>query len=215
MLEKDEKKYLKCVINTEKTNEMVDKLISLYWESNGTYVDNDVCDKMFIEGRALFRPAVFQSCMYMYANMEDNYLVLPYPLWDDDQEKYMTGAMDNYNVLSVPISTPNIDMVSYLVEILNYESRESLFPVYYEESLQKQYSRDPITIEMLEIIMDGRNFDLGTLFHIETGGLPLAIRHCVGYDKRSFADYYAEKGETIEHGVKNVVNKYKLYQSKQ
>ena len=67
---------------------MVDKLISLYWESNGSYVDNDVCDKMFIEGRALFRPSVFQSCMYMYANMEDNYLVLPYPLWDDDQEKY-------------------------------------------------------------------------------------------------------------------------------
>ena len=30
----------------------------------------------------------------------------------------------------------------------------------------------------------------------------------------SFAEKYAETGDTFEHGLKTVVNKYKLYQSK-
>ena len=214
MVKKDAKQYLKCVFNTEKTNEMVDKLMTLYWETPGSYISSSGITATFVKGRSLFFTTRLAECFGAFKEMEDNYLILPYPLWDENQEKYMTGAMDNYNVLSVPISTPNVDMVSYLAEVLNYETRETVFPVYYEESLQKQYSRDPLTIEMLEIIMNGRNFDIATMFHTETGGLPLAIRHCVGYDKMSFAEKYAEKGDTFEHGLKTVVNKYKLYQSK-
>lgn len=210
MLAKSEKKTLECVFDTEKTSEMVDKLASLYRENQGSYITDTAAVGTFSAGKALFYNGTMLECILTFKNMEDNYLILPEPLWDESQEKYMTGAQDTYSVISVPITCKNTDMVSYITEVLNYESRNRVFPVYYEETLQKQYARDPITIEMLDIIMEGRNFDLGTMFNREMDCLPLTIRHCVGHYKESFKTVWDGRSFGVTEGVKFVVGKYKL-----
>ena len=208
MLEADTRKVFKLVFDDEKSVEMVDKLSALYWETNGSYNHNDAYTT-FAQGKVLFSPQILGYALSIFRNMEDDYSILPYPLWDEDQDMYMTGAQDNYRVLSIPTTAKNVDMVSYIVEVLNYESRETLYPVYYEESLKKQAARDPETIEMLNIVVAGCNFDLGTMFHHATGGLPLHIRHAVSQQK-SFKEIYDGRSGEYSRGILDVAGRYRL-----
>ena len=140
--------------------------------------------------------------------MQDNYTILPYPMFDEDQEKYMSGAMDNYNVITMPYTCPNKEEVAFITEAMNYYSRQIMYPVYYEESLQKQFTRDPETIEMLDLIMDGRSFDLGTIFNGSVGGIGMMFRGAVSNKTNDFAKYYAQSEEAINTGLNNLIETY-------
>ena len=207
MIEADKRKVFKLVFNTEKAIEMTDKLMDLYWETNGTLA-GETTSAAFFGGRVLFLPDTLNMAIGYFKNMEDDYTILPMPMWDEDQEMYLTGSQDSYNLITVPTTCRNLDMVSYIVEVLNYESRETLYPVYYEESLKKQAARDPETVEMLNIVVAGCNFDLGTMFSQATEGLPLHVRYAVSQQK-SFKELYDSSGNAYDFGIKDVAGKYR------
>ena len=56
---------------------------------------------MFKDGNALFTTTYLEDAFSTFRVMNDDYSILPYPKWDESQEKYMTGAMDNYSVLGI------------------------------------------------------------------------------------------------------------------
>ena len=143
-----------------------------------------------------------------YREMEDDYSILPYPKWDENQEKYMTGAMDNYSVLGMPITVTDPEMVSILTESLNVESYRTLFPVYYEQALQNKYSRDPESIEMLNMLMEGRNFDFSTLFAGQITGISTLFRTVINSKNADFASFYAKTAKIAEKGLEKVLTAY-------
>lgn len=209
MIVHDETEGLKSVFNTEKTAMAVDKLNGLYWENNGSNITN-TCIRKFAAGNALFLTTWFQTCFSTLKDMEEHYTILPYPMFDEDQDGYKAGAMDNYNCISIPFTCTELDMVSYITEVLNYESRRTLYPVYYEQSLQQQYARDPESIEMIDIIMDGRTFDLGTIFTSSMNGISMMIRSAVASKTNDFAQYYGEREEAVNLGIQNILETYEL-----
>ena len=95
------------VFNTEKTVSAAEKISRLYWEMNGSFIPENDSGKpvvMFKDGHALFTTTWLGNAFASYREMENDYSILPYPKWDENQEKYMTGAMDNYSVLGMPIT---------------------------------------------------------------------------------------------------------------
>lgn len=219
MVVQDETDLLKLVYNTEKTAILVDKLTDLYWKQNGSYcpavsdneqltaeeIDNNV-KKQFASGKALFTPNVLSTCLSTFREMEDNYTILPYPMWDEAQDKYLTGSMDHYSVLTVPKTCGDVDMVSYITEVMNYKSREILFPIYYEETFQKQFSRDPESVEMLDIIMEGRWFDLGTMLHESLDAMAMRVRTLVQTQTSFQAGYTSDSN--AKRALKGIVKKF-------
>ena len=200
---------LDCVFNTERTSVAVDKINRLYWENTGSSIHtSNACTKYFAQGKALFHTAWLDYCFWDLRGMEDNYTILPYPMFDENQEKYMSGAMDNYNVITMPYTCPNKDDVAFITEAMNYYSRQIMYPAYYEESLQKQFTRDPETVEMLDLIMDGRSFDLGTIFNGSIGGIGMMFRGAVSSKTNDFAKYYAQSEEAINNGLKSLIETY-------
>ena len=167
IMRRNEEGKPELVFNTEKAVSAAEKISRLYWEMNGSYIpesDSGLPVVMFKDGHALFTTTFLANAFASYREMENDYSILPYPKWDENQEKYMTGAMDNYSVLGIPITVTDPEMVSIITESLNVESYRTLFPVYYEQALQNKYSRDPESIEMINMLMEGRNFDFSTLF---------------------------------------------------
>ena len=209
MIARHETDYIVPVIETEKTYQMVDKLRHLYLKSNGSNT-GDSDEHMianFRNGNAVFATAVLTHCVNRIAGMGDTHTILPYPMWDENQGKYLGGAMDNYSLISVPITCKDPGMVSYLIEVLNYESRENIFPVYYENVL-KNRADDYDSIRMLDLVVAGRSFDLGTLLYEDTQGYPLVVRWAVDGDK-DFSYMYGEIKRQVIAGVKYFVRKYK------
>ena len=203
------------VVNTERMVSAVEKINRLYWELTGSYVpagDYSLPVSMFKDGCALFTTTYLSNAFAGYREMEDDYSILPYPKFDEAQEKYMTGAMDNYSVLGVPITVKDTEMVSILTESLNVESYRTLFPVYYEQALQNKYSRDPESIGMINLLMEGRNFDFSTLFSQQITGISTLFRDVINSRSADFASKYKSLEKASNKGLEKVLDAYEKNQ---
>ena len=204
------------VFQTEKTISAAEKINRLYWEMPGSYVpegDYGIPVTMFAEGKALFTTTYLSQAFSTFREMEDDYSILPYPKYDANQEKYMTGAMDNYSVLGVPITASNTEMISIITESLNVESYKTLFPTYYEQALQNKYSRDEESIEMINLLMEGRNFDFSTLFAGQITGMSTLFREVINSKSGDFASKYASKEKSALAGLEKVLEAYEKNQA--
>jgi len=204
---------LELTIYSEKTVDVIEAIQKLYWQNVGTYIPANPSDygvpiRMFRDGNALFTTTYMSQAFGQLRDMEDDYSILPYPKWDENQEKYMTGAMDNYSVLCIPVTTAETDMVSVLVEALNVESYKTVFPTYFEQSLQQKYARDPESIEMINLLMDGRNFDFSVILTNNIQGLSTMIRTVVNMKTTNFATYYAKSGPAMEKTLSKLLKSY-------
>ena len=197
-------------INTPKTIEAVEKVNKLYWDGVGSYIPDDYMEPihMFRSGNALFTTTYLTNAFSTFRDMTDDYSILPYPKWDEAQEKYMTGAMDNYSVLGVPVTVSDLEMVSLITESLNIESYKTLFPTYYEQALQSKYARDAESIEMIDILMAGRNFDFCTLFSSTIIGIPFMVRELVAGKSTAFASKYKSLEKGAQKGLEKVLKAY-------
>ena len=197
-------------INTPKTIEAVEKVNKLYWDGVGSYIPEDYMEPihMFRNGNALFTTTYLTTAFSTFRDMTDDYSILQYPKWDEAQEKYMTGAMDNYSVLGVPVTVSDLEMVSIITESLNIESYKTLFPTYYEQALQSKYARDAESIEMIDILMAGRNFDFCTLFSSTIIGIPFMVRELVAGKSTAFASKYKSIEKGAQKGLEKVLKAY-------
>lgn len=198
------------VFNTEKTIKAVEIVNQLYWDGVGSYIPGDYSRPIvqFKNGGALFTTTWLANAYSTFRDMEDDYSILPYPKYDEYQENYLTGAMDNYTVLGVPTTATDLEMISIITESLNIESYKTLFPTYYEQALQNKFSRDTESIEMVDILMKGRNFDFVTLFSSNISGMPWLFRSLVASKSNSFASSYASAEKAATIGLDKVVDAY-------
>ena len=185
-------------LNTTKAISAVEKLNSLYWDNAGTYIPENSSEPIshFAQGKALFTTTWLGNAFDNFRTMEDNYSILPYPKWDEEQETYLTGAMDNYSVLGIPMTAQDTEMISILTEALNIESYKTLYLTYYEQALQDKYARDAESIEMIDMIMQGRSFGFVELFISSIPKVPKMFRELVAKKSTDFVSAYtkAEKG---------------------
>ena len=210
IIEADEQGTPQLVFNTPKTLEAVEKINKLYWDGVGSYMPEDYSEpvNMFRAGKALFTTTYLTQAFSTFRDMTDEYSILPYPKWNEEQEKYMTGAMDNYSVLGIPVTVSDLEMVSIITESLNIESYKTLFPTYYEAALQDKYARDAESIEMIDILMQGRNFDFCTLFASTIPGMPWLFRELVASKSTSFASKYSSNEKGALKAIEKIVKAY-------
>ena len=208
----DDENLLELAYSVERTSIAVDKILQLYWKNKGTQIHTvDAFAHMhyFINGRALFATSWLDYCFTGLTNMEDDYIVLPYPMLDEEQDGYYTGMMDNYCVLSVPMIVPDLEMSSVITEALNREAEKQMYPVYYEESLGKKYLNDPEIIAILDTIMEGRRADFGTLFQKQLSGISMGFRYCVNAKENRFAEYYDALSTDMADNLRDIVTQYR------
>ena len=210
IIEADDSGIPQLVLNTPKTIEAIEKVNKLYWDGVGSYIPEDYGEPvaMFRNGNALFTTTYLTQAFSSFRDMTDEYSILPYPKWDEAQEKYMTGAMDNYSVLGIPVTVSDIEMVSLITESLNIESYKTLFPTYYEQALQDKYARDAESIEMIDILMQGRNFDFCTLFASSIPGMPWLFRTLVASKSTSFASQYSTNEKGALKAIEKIIKAY-------
>ncbi len=120
----------------------------------------------FLDGRCLFFFNAISSLDTLRV-MEDDFGVLPCPMFDDTQENYTNnvGAWTS-NCVAIPTSIPeeDIQLSVYLIEALAAVSRSKLTPTYFEQTLQYQISRDDESMRMLDIINANRAPDLSEMY---------------------------------------------------
>ncbi len=142
----------------------------------GDAIWDDCINKAFSEDRVLFMCTGLNR-VSMLREMEGDFGLLPIPKYTDAQESYhCLVSIWASNMISVPISAGDLERTSIIIEALSAESKYTLTPAYYDITLKTKSARDEESAAMLDLIFEGRAFELGNMYG--WGGLfdvPLAL----------------------------------------
>lgn len=99
-----------------------------------------------------------------FRDMEIDFGILPYPKFDEKQDKYLEYVDGHAPLMGVPAMVQNDEKVGAIIEALSYYSYKYVVPAYYDINLKTKFARDDESAEMLDIIMEGRVFDFGYVY---------------------------------------------------
>ena len=125
-------------------------------------------------------------------DLETDYAILPCPKWDEAQQNYYTYVEGSHSIAGVLTTAQDKEFVGCMMEALNAESWKTVRPAYYDSCLKYKGARDEDSVEMLDILMDGRLFDFGYVY----GGWGAAfwLQYCINDENSTdIASYYEKK----------------------
>jgi len=112
------------VFRNQKTIDLVEKLKVLCYGTQGIYTDINYIGNygyaeglgkdMFAQGKAIFCATTLNSSLLYFSNIE-NYGIIPYPKWDENQDTYHTLVGGSHAVLSVLRCAENIEKIGLLI----------------------------------------------------------------------------------------------------
>lgn len=120
------------------------------------------CDISWDENRVLIQ-AIWLNDLEDFREYQSEYGLLPYPMFDESQDKYYTYDDCRHGTFGIPLTSPaeNIEKTGLLLEALSADSHYNLIPKYLDSVVTFKLSRDEDSLEMLDYIMDGRVYDIG------------------------------------------------------
>ena len=125
----------------------------------------------FMNGKALFLSTGIGE-LSMLKSAELDYGVLPWPMYDQSQQDYVSRCGDAW-LHCVPGNTKDPERTSVIMQALAYYSADTVYKAYYENALTSKYVRDPESVEMMQIILSTLSVDLGDTIWFENLRFPL------------------------------------------
>lgn len=185
-------------LNCEKAADITQSMHDLFFNTQGVWNCSDssntgILDK-FVKGTALFCPMEIQ---YLYSELRDynnDYGILPFPKWDETQSEYYSVCDAGCNVLSVPITAQNTEMIGVMVEALSAYAWKTVLPTYYDIALDAKSTRDEESVAMLDIVLNNRIIDFAYLYDGWSGWV-FTLPNFVSSNK-GFASVYASNEKT-------------------
>ena len=192
----------------EKAYDIVARLNVMYHEAPGGYTSGwGTGGTAWKAGNLLVYTGLFQNAM-SYRELEFDFGIIPYPKYDENQDRYYTMSDGAHGGMMVPVTVPNAEDVSIIVEALNAETYKQVVPAYYETSLKTKAARDIESSEMFDLLMESRVFDFGYMYNDALGGLAFTIQEMVSTNSTNTESAYAGKMKAAEKKFERVVDDY-------
>jgi len=198
------------VMNSAKTVSVIEKTVEVLHISMDTYClpgDNwaDI-QRVFESGRALFFGEVLQ-CVIRLRQMDTDFGLVPYPKWDESQEKYISFVAPAAGVYCVPKSASDPDRTGFILEAMAYRSSIDLTPAYFDKVLTGKQFRDEESSDMLKIIKENRVFDLGFIF--DWGKLSSGYRKLAMSSSTDFSSMYEQNSAVAQVEIDKLVESFR------
>lgn len=149
-------------IKSERMIEAVEKINDYVHNSGSVLFPPKNIITNFISGLGLFCGTTLGKAENM-RGMTDDFGILPYPKYNEEQETYHSTSLDEFSNFVVPIDAKNPDMTALLTEALCAESYKLVVPTFYDITLKVKGARDEESSAMIDLIRDGLTFDFGYL----------------------------------------------------
>lgn len=160
-----------CLLSNPKIEEIFTYVSDMCWQTGFWYTkttDSNTywqTESHFQEDRALFADHTFYSTISL-RDMVSDFGIVPFPKYTEDQQEYGVMVEAGTRTMTVPSSVKNPELCGAVLETLHFLSYRDVMPAYYEVTLKQKVSRDSVSSQMLDIIMDSICYDLGmTMFN--------------------------------------------------
>lgn len=215
MIEVNAEGGLDVVFITEKTMDALEKVFALYNENTGTFNPGswktDECNNIFKNSNCIFTAGTLNSARNVFADVNFNLGILPYPKWNEEQDKYYSLASDCFSVLIFPINLPEseYEFLGTVTEALTIFTSRDVAPVFYDSALKGRYSMDRNTSEIVDLIMKGRRFDFAFQYGNQLQ-VAYMFRNEVINKTKNLASTYAKSEKLVNKNIEKVAANYGL-----
>lgn len=155
-------------VDTPKMQELVDKVRILAHEGNRCILTD--YNTQYEQGRDVFKAgrlmiwAMSVDSAASLRDMEIDFGLIPYPLYDEAQTDYHTHVDAWNGMLCIGKTAQDTERTGIIVEAFAAETYKMVMPVYYEKALGDKYLRDETSVQMMDILFDGIIYDFGYIF---------------------------------------------------
>ena len=198
------------LMDSQRSIDILDRLNAIMKSDDAYCTDGDSAHasdsqfkiSFFVQSRALFAAAPLQWGVLSFRDMSDDYAILPYPKYDEAQDKYYThmNSFFPYGV-AVPVTNTRPQETGAVMESLAYLSHTTILPLIHDVVLKEKVARDEQSKKMLDILYENVKIDLNTVY--DFGGSASLLREYAVGESDDFASAYAK----IEKKVTGAVEK--------
>ncbi len=154
----------------DRTISAIERVTELTCNTDTAFYCNDLNDwsasgNSFRGGYALFMTSFPHSLATLSESCEFDYGVIPFPKYDESQEKYNALADLWCMMFGVPACAGDPAFSAFMLEALSYSSMTTSLPAYYEISCKKKYTYDEDSARMLDLIFDGILYDPAMIYN--------------------------------------------------
>lgn len=185
------------VFGNEKVTSAVERLCSFFHtEPGNTFAktqnaaDQEILRNAFTTGRSLIISAEFNHAE-IYRDMENDFGIIPFPMWDESQSDYQTFARNVFNSFGVPITCVNTDLAACVLEAIASENYRTLTSTYYNTALKTKYAREEEAVRMYDIIRSSIRFNFAYTFNADLNMIVTKFRDNIQNNNVNWASTYA------------------------
>lgn len=153
-------------MDSEKTQLVFEKMYALLVNDNISYWDQTQGKNMiFWQDQALFASMMVRD-VEVNRDKELGYGLVPYPKYDEQQEKYLNLVDGHASVMALPVtlSEDDRDFVGTMIEAFSAATFNDILPAYYETAMQTKFAQDETMPLMLDLVREGRVFNFGYVY---------------------------------------------------
>lgn len=161
------------MISNPKIEEIFTYVCDMCWQTGFWYTKTTDSNNYwrteshFQEDRALFADHTFYSTISL-RDMVSDFGIVPFPKYTEEQEEYGVLVEAGSRTMTVPANVAKPELSGAVLETLHFLSHRDVMPAYYEVTLKQKVSRDSVSSQMLDIIMDSICYDLGMTMFCES-----------------------------------------------
>ncbi len=192
-------------VNTDKLFNAIEKTTDLVHMSEGCLVaEEDDLPSAFASGSILFAvDYIYRAENNAIRNMSDEYGLIPFPKYDENQKDYYSYPYDEYLSYAIPNTNPNPNIAGAVMEALASYSYRDTEPAYLDTALKGKYMNDPQSRTMVDLIVDGFKLDASWIYIFTIGGgYPSGYRGNIFDNERTYASDHASRAKTVQTRLK-------------
>jgi len=208
MTKKDANNIPYLDIEHEKVAALVNKVYDFIYNNGGLFDNKVEIMEMFTSDRCYLSSGYLYFPHSYYRNMETDYGIIPYPKYDEHQEKYYTGIQNGLALMCVLKNCAKTNAVGALMEAMASESYKSVTPVYFDTAMKVKYARDEIVPKMLDIIREGIDLNFAKIYSYSLADVwDGPMRQVVEVSKsNNYVSWFETNRSKIETALENLIN---------
>ena len=201
---------VKIEIYTEKMQDIVEKVNKLCYEGNRSYVkpvakEPDIA-KMFANGQGLFYAGFLSDALLYFRDMKDDFGLLPFPKYDENQKEYYTSVSGGTGMLGIPLTVADPDFTGLITEALAIESYNSVRPAIYNTVMKDKLLRDEDSVEMYETLLDGIRVEFAVVYQSTNSDIPFTLWNLTEKKSTDLASYINSRGPRALKAYQKIVD---------
>ena len=191
----------------EKLATLVDKVYNLIYKNDGSFTNQDPWNYSYdmFRNNQIYLAGGWLIIASELRDMESDYSIVPYPKFDEAQDKYYTRIQDGVSLFCIPINSDKSELAGAFMEAAAAESYKSVSPAYFDVAMKVKYARDETTSKMLDIIRDGAYLNFASIYNESIGGPWFVMRDLMSTRSNKFASWYDKKESQISTALDKLI----------